>query len=143
MNGSHDNFQFTQIASNDPTANADGTYTDESGAGLRDTDRFCLWCQEVVVLRILEKTDQFLEDGDPSDATSQGVVWYTRWIHELRASYYALFDVSAPIAAAEARYAPTGRRATSLVVNPANLHARVRFSRRKVRNCASRMGWAR
>jgi hypothetical protein len=48
---------FTQVAAEDPTANADGTYTDETGADLRDRERFCLWCQEIVTLRILEKTD--------------------------------------------------------------------------------------
>jgi hypothetical protein len=105
MNGSHDNFQFTQVAADDPTANPDGSYTDENGAGLRDTDRFCLWCQEVVTLRILEKTDQLLEVGDPSDVTSQGLVWYSRWVDELRPTYYLLFDVATQIADAEARYA--------------------------------------
>ncbi len=105
MNGSHDNFQFTQVAAEDPTANEDGTYTDENGAGLRDTDRFCLWCQEIVTLRILEKTDQLLEDGDPSNVTSQGAVWYARWLERLRSNYYQLFDVAQQIADAEARYA--------------------------------------
>lgn len=105
MNGSHDNFQFTQVAAEDPTANADATYTDENGAGLRDTDRFCLWCQEIVTLRILEKTDQLLEDGDPGDVTSQGTVWYARWLERLRSNYYQLFDVAQQITDAEARYA--------------------------------------
>ena len=85
MNGSHDNFRFTQVTAADPTANPDGTYTEEDGADLRDRDRFCLWCQELVTLRILEKTDQLLEEGDPSDVTSQGVLWYTRWVEQLRA----------------------------------------------------------
>jgi IgA Peptidase M64 len=105
MNGSHDNFEFTQIAADDPTANTDGTYTDENGAGLRDSDRFCLWCQEIVAIRILERTDQLLQAGDPGDTTAQGVVWYDRWIGELRADYQRLFDVAQQIDDNEARYA--------------------------------------
>ena len=105
MNGSHDNFAFTQDAADDPTANADGTYTDETGAGLRDGDRFCLWCQELVTLRILERTDQLLEAGDPDDVSAQGELWYTRWVERLRTNYWTLFDVPGQIADAEARYA--------------------------------------
>ena len=110
MNGGHDNFKFTQNAAEDPTANPDGTYTDENGADLRDRDRFCLWCQEVVSLRILEKTDQLLEAGDPSDVTAQGIEWYARWVAELRPNYYEIFDVAAQIADAEARYAALNAR---------------------------------
>ena len=105
MNGSHDNFAFTQDAAEDPTANADGTYTDENGASLRDGDRFCLWCQELVTLRILERTDQLLEAGDPGDVTDQGELWYTRWVEGLRSNYWTLFGVPQQIADAEARYA--------------------------------------
>jgi hypothetical protein len=105
MNGRHDNFWFTQVAAEDPTANPDGTYTEEEGADLRDRERFCLWCQEIVTLRILEKTDQLLEEGDPADVTSQGITWYARWCKRLRSNYYQLFDVAQQIADAEARYA--------------------------------------
>jgi hypothetical protein len=105
MNGSHDNFAFTQDAAEDPTANADGTYTDETGEPLRDGDRFCLWCQELVTLRILERTDQLLETGDPADVTEQGELWHTRWVQALRTNYWTLFDVPRQIADAEARYA--------------------------------------
>jgi hypothetical protein len=105
MNGKHDNFAFTQVASNDPTANPDGTYTDENGAALRDGDRFCEWCQEVVVLRILEKTDRLVRSDDPSDPTEQGQAWYARWVEELRANYFALLGVEQQVLDAEARYA--------------------------------------
>ena len=53
MNGSHDNYQFTQL-DNDPTHLADDTI---KGADLRDKTRLCLWCQELVTIRLLEKTD--------------------------------------------------------------------------------------
>ena len=107
MNGGHENFEFTQVADDDSTAGADQAYdpATDRGADLRDGDRLCLWCQELVTLRILEKTDQFLESGDPVDVTTQGIVWYDRWVHRLRANYYALFDVARQIADNEARYA--------------------------------------
>lgn len=105
MNGSHDNFRFTQVQEDDPTANADGTYTEETGAGLRDGDRFCLWCQEIVTIRILEKTDQLHEPGDPSDLGDAAIEWWQRWERGLRNEYWALFDVSSQIADVEAMYA--------------------------------------
>lgn len=105
MNGTHDNFQFTQTPSDDPTANPDGSYTDERGALLRDSSRLCLWCQELVTIKILEKTDQLLEPGDPVDATEQGKRWHVRWVEDLRYSYYRIFDVEQQVADAESRYA--------------------------------------
>ena len=107
MNGTHDNFAYTQVAAQDPTANPDGTYTDENGAGLRDTGRFCSWCQEITVLRILEKTGQLAEPGDPADPNEQGRTWYERWAAGLRENYYRLFDVGGQLSAAEAGYAAT------------------------------------
>lgn len=105
MNGTHDNFRFTQIAADDPTANADGSYTEESGANLRDGQRFCLWCQEIATIRILEKTDQLEGPGDSADLNVAGVTWWTRWESLLRERYWALFDVSRQIADSETTYA--------------------------------------
>lgn len=115
MNGGHDNFQYTQVASRDPTAQPDGSYVEETGAGLRDRGRFCLWCQELVTLRILERTGQLDEAGDPADFVAKGERWYDRWTGALRANYWALFDVSRQIADQEAVYAgmtpgPAGER---------------------------------
>lgn len=105
MNGSHDNFQYTQVAANDPTAQPDGSYVDETGTSLRDRSRFCLWCQELVTLRILERTDQLQASGDPADFVEKGQVWYTRWEKELRNIYWDLFDVSQQIQDYERSYA--------------------------------------
>ena len=105
MNGGHDNFPFTQNASQDPTDRQPTAPTaDETSAGLRDNDRLCLWCQELVTLRILEKTDQLLKAAT-RDVTAQGIVWYTGGSTGSDANYYALFDVARQIADNEARYA--------------------------------------
>lgn len=104
MNGKHDNFQFTQDAAQDPTAQPDGTYTDETGENLRDRGRFCLWCQELVTMRILERTDQLDESDDPSNFVEKGQRWYERWTAELRNNYWELFDVSQQIVDYEAIY---------------------------------------
>lgn len=105
MNGTHDNFQFTQTVSQDPTANPNGSYTDENGARLRDRNRFCSWCQELVTIKILEKTDQLLEPGDPANATEQGKTWHACWVGNLRDAYYRLFDVEQQLRDAETSYA--------------------------------------
>jgi hypothetical protein len=104
MNGTHDNFAYTQVASQDPTANPDGTYSDEKGAPLRDVSHFCVWCQEIMVLRILEKNGQLAEPGDPADPNEQGRIWYARWVSGLRENYYQLFGVGAQIHEAESRH---------------------------------------
>lgn len=105
MNGSHDNFQYTQVASGDPTAQPDGSYVDETGASLRDRSRFCLWCQELVTMRILERTGQLQESDDPANFVDKGRHWYGRWKDELRKKYWELFDVSRQIKDYERSYA--------------------------------------
>ena len=105
MNGKHDNFQYTQDAAEDPTAQPDGTYVDETGASLRDGSRFCLWCQELVTMRILERTGQLDEPGDPANFVDKGIRWYERWVAEHRGNYRELFDVPQQIADYEATYA--------------------------------------
>jgi len=102
MNGGHHNFAFTQVAADDPTID-DGVV---KGADLRGrAPSFCLWCQEIVAIRILEKTDQLLEAGDSSDITTQGTLWWDRWVERLRANYRTLLNVDQQILDAESRYA--------------------------------------
>lgn len=113
MNGTHDNFLYTQNEAEDSTSGADGVYDDpdddssstDSGASLRDHDRFCLWCQEIATLRILEKTDQLVQSGDPSDLAECGRLWYDRWVDDLRAKYWDLFDMPQMIEDLEGAYA--------------------------------------
>lgn len=105
MNGRSNNFQYTQNASRDPTAQPDGSYENNKGARLRDRDRFCLWCQELVCMRILERTDQLEEPTDPADFVQRGQIWYARWKSKLRNNYWSLFDVPRQIQEYEANYA--------------------------------------
>ena len=105
MNGRHDNFRYTQDQPNDPTAESDGSYVDESGARLRDLFRFCLWCQQLVTLRILERTDQLADASDPASFIDKGQRWYERWTTNLRDGYWELFDVSQQIVNNEGNYA--------------------------------------
>jgi hypothetical protein len=105
MNGTHDNFQYTQDGPNDPTAQPDGSYIDNTGANLRDRSRFCLWCQELVTLRVLERTDQLDTADDPESFIEKGQRWYERWTTELRDNYWPLFNVSQQIADRENTYA--------------------------------------
>jgi hypothetical protein len=105
MNGSHDNYRFTSVASADPTANADGSYTDENGANLRASTRYCLWCQEIVVARILEKTGQLVRPGDPADINEAGRAYHERWESTWRERYWQFFGGDSQIADREALYA--------------------------------------
>lgn len=112
MNGTHDNFLYTQDEAADETSGPDGIYEDpddiedstDTGASLRDGRRLCLWCQEIVTLRILEKTDQLEQPGDPDDIVAAGRTWYGRWEDDLRTNYWDLFDVPRQIADQEAVY---------------------------------------
>lgn len=92
MNGGHLNY----------TCNVDNG---ELGAYLRDDDQLCLWCEELVVLRILEKTDYL---ACPSGDLGQcGRDWYWEWANGMRDDYYAdpRFGLFARIANRTACYA--------------------------------------
>jgi hypothetical protein len=102
MNGAHANFRYTQNAVDDPTVQPDGSFI---GANLRDRTRFCLWCQELVTLRILERTDQLNAPDDPAEFIQKGERWHERWTTDLRDAYWQLFDVSRQIVTQERAYA--------------------------------------
>ncbi len=102
MNGTHHNFTYTQVAEDDPTMQTDGSI---SGASLRDKQRFCLWCQEIIAIRIWERTSQMKESDQPSNFVERGQYWYDRWIEEWRANYFSLFNVEQQIIDREADYA--------------------------------------
>ena len=109
MNGLHDNYAFTTVAADDPTAFPPGACTriQDGGANLRwrDPPRYCLWCQEIVAMRILEKTGQLEEVGDPGNINQRGKVWHARWVSEWRRLYWNFFDVTAQIQSRETLYA--------------------------------------
>lgn len=105
MNGTHQNYWFTSDDDEDPRNTDPNDPTKAVGTNLRDNTTLCLWCQELVTIRLLERTDQLLEPGDPADITAQGQTWWTRWVENLRPNYLELFDVPRQIADAEARYA--------------------------------------
>ncbi|MBD0285776.1 MAG: hypothetical protein ICV79_10180 [Flavisolibacter sp.] len=113
MNGTHKNYAFTPNEKEDPT----GPDADRKQANLRwrNPPRYCLWCQEIVAARILEKTGQLLEENDPSDINKRGEVWYNRWTSTWRERYWNFFDVSAQIKEREALYANPGIEPESFI----------------------------
>jgi hypothetical protein len=85
MNGLHENYKCDIDPSSDPI-------------DLRDRSRFCIWCQEVLTVRILEKTGQFRRPGDPDNIIVRGQVWFNLWETTLRDRYYVRFDIPRLIA---------------------------------------------
>ncbi len=83
--------------------------TDESRgyANLRTHDRYCLWCEEIITIRILEKTGAFYRSGDPLDDTSiveLGSMWYRRWEDGMRPVYWTQFSIDQRIVNRETWY---------------------------------------
>ena len=109
MNGKHENYAYTSDEDEDPTADPPDNCSrfEDGGVDLRwrNPPRYCLWCQEIVVLRILEKTGQLALAGDPASINDRGEVWYSRWIDDGRQRYWDFFNVDKQIADREALYA--------------------------------------
>ena len=80
INGTHENYFCDDVASS-PNTN------------LRDHEHFCFWCEEIVAMRILEKTGEFWRPGDPADINVRGITWYSLWLSSLRDDYYTYFDI--------------------------------------------------
>lgn len=72
MNGTHDNWDLQKS---------------KRGLNLRDMDRFCFWCEELLVSRTLQKTGQL---GDSED----GEKLWKKWTDEVRPLYQKSFDVT-------------------------------------------------
>jgi IgA Peptidase M64 len=111
MNGRHKNYAYTTDESTDPTGPdaslmaADLRFRRVVTAASTIPPRYCLWCQEIVVARILEKTGQLAGDDDPGDIDARGRRWYDRWVDTWRTRYWAFFDVDRQIEEREALYA--------------------------------------
>lgn len=95
MNGGHHNYAYSTTEK--PPALADLRF--------RRPPRYCLWCQEIVTIRILEKTGQLAAAGDPENVNDRGRHWYSRWVNTWRDRYWAAFDVDAQIGERETLYA--------------------------------------
>jgi hypothetical protein len=87
-------------------------YSDDEGDSTKNTDlrfrepvMFCLWCQELAALRILEKTGQLARADDPEDINARGRMWYARWVEEFRPLYWEFFDLPYQIQEREEIYA--------------------------------------
>lgn len=91
INGTHDNY-FCNVEDGGPATN------------LRDHNHFCFWCEEIVAMRILEKTHQLERPGDPADINDRGRAWFQRWESSLRNLYYNHFNVRILIAEKNACY---------------------------------------
>lgn len=108
MNGTHKNY-FCRTDEPDKL-NSSGH---QVFADLR-INRFCLWCEEIVTIKILEKTDAFLRFDDiflcEGNINKLGNIWYQRWVNELRPVYWIDFDLDNRIQDRENYYQ-----------NPANL----------------------
>jgi len=65
---------------------------------LRSDGQFCFWCEEIVATRILERCNQFYEEGDNEGINELGKIWYQRWVDRLRNKYYQRFDIPTLIA---------------------------------------------
>jgi hypothetical protein len=92
------NYAFT---STEPDPDED----DEVDLRWRNPPRYCLWCHEIVVARILEKTKQLASADDPVNINACGVRWYEKWVSDWRPRYWNFFNIPQLIADREARYA--------------------------------------
>lgn len=90
MNGKHENY----------ACNLSGDFVN-----LRDYGRLCFWCEEIVTLRILEKSGQLTCSS--SDLNDCGREWFANWNSSLRHLYYTdpRFDNVDRIAARSTCYA--------------------------------------
>lgn len=110
MNGKHKNYAYTSDESNDPTGPDASVMKADlrfrrivTGAGVIPP-RYCLWCQEIVVARILEKTGQLAARADPDEINARGRRWYDRWVNRWRARYWAAFNMDQQIEDRETLY---------------------------------------
>lgn len=71
---------------------------------LRDRLNMCFWCEEIVAVRILERTHQLERAGDSADINSRGRQWYRLWDDSLRDAYYNYFNIDSLIAVKDSCY---------------------------------------
>lgn len=100
MNGTHNNYCHVPDPATDTLA--DGV----DGANLRVRYRFCMWCQELVAMRFLEKTGVLRQSDDGSAVTAElGRSYLNRWRQTWRQRYYGRFNIQLQLEEREASYA--------------------------------------
>jgi hypothetical protein len=96
MNGTHENWDFAKT---------------KRGINLRDQDRFCFWCEEIVVARTFEKAGLLGESTD-------GEALWRKWSDEFRPLYHKAFDVPARIRAKNEEHAKARLQDSKLYTRP-------------------------
>ena len=114
MNGTHENYAYTPDAASDPTAAPPTSCARFVDGGVtlrwRDPPTYCLWCQEIVVIRILEKTGRLATPNDDPSINERGEAWYQDWVADGRSGYWETFDVADQIRERESWYADPSLR---------------------------------
>ncbi|MDH3892374.1 MAG: M64 family metallo-endopeptidase [candidate division Zixibacteria bacterium] len=79
MNGGHVNYVCNDEAG-------------EPEIDLRDKRHMCFWCEELVAVRIMQRTGQF---GTSSSASvnDSGIAWWSNWVSTGRDQYFTYFDI--------------------------------------------------
>jgi hypothetical protein len=86
MNGAHDNYVCDR-------------FNGAPRAKLRDDRNLCFWCEEILTVRILERTGQFDRlVGSCADINTCGRTWWSAWESVLRDRYYQRNDLPDRIA---------------------------------------------
>lgn len=102
MNGGHKNYYCRTDEPDQFDSNNNQVFAD-----LRWYN-FCIWCEEIVTIKILEKTDAFLRYDDiflsGGDINKLGDIWYLRWVNELRQVYWSAFAIESRVQDREQDY---------------------------------------
>lgn len=96
MNGRHENWDLQKT---------------RRGANLRDHDRFCFWCEEILVARTFQKAGAL---GDSKD----GEALWRRWAEEFRPLYHRAFRVPERIRARNAANVKAGLTRAKIFERP-------------------------
>ncbi|MED5811318.1 hypothetical protein VST63_03010 [Mycolicibacterium sp. 050232] len=118
MNGKHQNYAYTPNGDDptfgEPPSDCDRVFVGGADLRWRHPPTYCLWCQEIVVIRTLEKTGVLATPHDDPSIDVRGRDWYRTWVAEGRGNYWEFFDVAARIGQHEVWYANPSVRADDM-----------------------------